>query len=36
VWAASGVSYSELIDRLIELARRRQADQARNRTRYER
>jgi len=35
LWAASGVAYRELIDRLIQLACERHADQARNRTRYE-
>lgn len=34
MWAASGVSYSELIDRLIELALERHRDKARNRTSY--
>jgi D-alanine-D-alanine ligase len=35
LWAASGISYPQLIDRLIQLALERYADQARNRTRYE-
>ncbi|MEA2641143.1 MAG: D-alanine-D-alanine ligase [Chloroflexota bacterium] len=34
LWAASGVPYSQLIDRLIELAVERHADESRNRTRY--
>jgi len=34
LWAASGVQYAELIDRLIQLAIERHADMARNRTRY--
>jgi len=34
LWAASGVSYPQLIDRLIQLAFERHADNARNRTRY--
>jgi len=34
LWAASGVPYPELIDRLVELALQRHADQGRNRTRY--
>ena len=34
LWAASGLSYPELIDRLVALAIERHADQARNRTRY--
>jgi D-alanine-D-alanine ligase len=34
LWAASGVPYPELIHRLIQLARERHRDQARNRTRY--
>jgi D-alanine-D-alanine ligase len=36
LWAASGVEYAELIDRLIALALERHEDQARNRTEYER
>jgi D-alanine-D-alanine ligase len=36
LWAASGVPYPELIDRLIALALERHEDQARNRTEYER
>lgn len=35
LWGASGLSYPCLIDRLIQLALERHADQARNRTRYE-
>ena len=35
LWAASGVPYAELIDRLIQLALQRHDDQARNRTHYE-
>jgi D-alanine-D-alanine ligase len=35
LWAASGVGYPDLIDRLIALALQRHADQARNRTRYD-
>ncbi|MPZ13629.1 MAG: D-alanine--D-alanine ligase [Chloroflexi bacterium] len=35
LWAASGVPYPELIDRLIHLALERHADQERNRTRYD-
>jgi len=34
LWAASGVPYPELIDRLIQLALERHADRSRNRTRY--
>jgi D-alanine-D-alanine ligase len=34
LWAASGVPYTELIDRLIQLAFERHADNARNRTRF--
>ncbi len=34
LWAASGVPYSELVDRLIALAVDRYQDQGRNRTRY--
>jgi len=32
LWQASGIPYSELLDRLIELAIERHADQQRNRT----
>jgi D-alanine-D-alanine ligase len=35
LWEASGVSYSELIDRLIQLAIERHADRARNLTSYQ-
>jgi D-alanine-D-alanine ligase len=35
LWAASGVPYPELIDRLIQLAIERHEDEARNRTHYE-
>lgn len=35
LWAASGVPYSELVDRLIQLAIQRHDDEARNRTHYE-
>jgi D-alanine-D-alanine ligase len=35
LWGASGVPYPELIDRLIQLAIQRHADEARNRTHYE-
>ena len=35
LWQASGVSYAELVDRLIELALDRHADRARNRTRFD-
>lgn len=35
LWAASGLPYPRLIDRLIELALERHADESRNRTRYE-
>ncbi|MBI4214140.1 MAG: D-alanine--D-alanine ligase [Chloroflexi bacterium] len=34
LWAASGVTYPELIDRLITLAIERHTDQSRNRTRF--
>ncbi len=34
LWEASGISYPELIDRLIELALERHADKSRNRTTY--
>jgi D-alanine-D-alanine ligase len=34
LWAASGMAYPALIDRLIQLAFERHADNARNRTRY--
>ncbi len=34
LWEASGVGYSELLDRLIELALERHADKNRSRTRY--
>lgn len=34
LWAASGISYSDLIDRLIELALERHRDKARNLTSY--
>jgi len=34
MWEASGISYSELIDRLIELALERQADNSRSETSY--
>jgi D-alanine-D-alanine ligase len=34
LWEATGVSYSELLDRLIELALERHADKNRSRTRY--
>ena len=36
LWEASGISYSELIDRLIDLALERHADKHRSITRYER
>jgi D-alanine-D-alanine ligase len=36
LWAASGVPYGELIDRLIALALARHEDESRNRTEYER
>lgn len=36
LWAASGISYAELIDRLIELALERHADRARSATSYQR
>ncbi|MFQ5874876.1 MAG: D-alanine--D-alanine ligase family protein, partial [Dehalococcoidia bacterium] len=35
LWEASGISYSELIDRLIELALERHADKSRSRTSYD-
>jgi D-alanine-D-alanine ligase len=35
LWAATGVSYADLIDRLIQLAIERHDDEARNRTHYE-
>jgi D-alanine-D-alanine ligase len=35
LWAASGVAYPQLIDRLIDLALERHRDEARNRTRYD-
>ncbi|MBI5829060.1 MAG: D-alanine--D-alanine ligase A, partial [Chloroflexi bacterium] len=35
LWAASGVGYSELIDRLIELALERQAEKERTERVYE-
>ncbi|HXG93344.1 MAG TPA: D-alanine--D-alanine ligase [Blastocatellia bacterium] len=35
MWGASGISYSELIDRLIELALERHADKSRNLTSYQ-
>lgn len=35
MWQASGISYSELIDRLIELAFERHSDRARNLTSYQ-
>ncbi|OQA46680.1 MAG: D-alanine--D-alanine ligase [Chloroflexi bacterium ADurb.Bin325] len=35
LWEASGVSYAELVDRLIELALERHADKERSLTRYE-
>jgi D-alanine-D-alanine ligase len=35
LWEASGISYSELIDRLIELAIERHADKSRNLTSYQ-
>jgi len=34
LWEASGISYSELIDRLIELALERHADNASSETSY--
>jgi D-alanine-D-alanine ligase len=34
LWEASGVSYPQLLDRLIELAIERHADQQRTRTSY--
>jgi D-alanine-D-alanine ligase len=36
LWEASGISYSELIDRLIQLALERHADRQRSRTNYQR
>ncbi|HZY41263.1 MAG TPA: D-alanine--D-alanine ligase A, partial [Anaerolineae bacterium] len=36
LWEASGLSYSELIDRLIQLALERHADKQRSRTNYQR
>jgi D-alanine-D-alanine ligase len=35
MWEASGISYSELIDRLIELALERHRDKSRNLTSYQ-
>ena len=35
LWAATGVSYAQLIDHLIQLAIERHEDEARNRTHYE-
>ena len=35
LWEASGISYSELVDRLIELAIERHREKARNKTSYE-
>jgi D-alanine-D-alanine ligase len=35
LWEASGISYTELIDRLIELALERHADKRRSATTYE-
>jgi D-alanine-D-alanine ligase len=35
LWAASGVSYPELVERLIDLAMERHADQARSQTTYD-
>lgn len=35
LWAASGIPYSELIDRLIQLALERHRDKSRNRTSYQ-
>ncbi len=35
LWEASGISYAQLVDRLIELALERHADKARSLTRYE-
>ena len=35
LWEAAGLSYSELIDRLVELALERQADKDQNVTRFE-
>jgi D-alanine-D-alanine ligase len=35
LWAASGISYPELIDRLIQLALERYADKRRNKTTFE-
>ena len=34
LWEASGITYSELIDRLIDLALERHADKNRSRTSY--
>ena len=34
LWAATGISYTRLLDRLIELAVERFEDQDRNETRY--
>jgi len=34
LWEASGIPYSELIDRLIELALKRHADKSQTRTMY--
>jgi D-alanine-D-alanine ligase len=34
LWEASGISYAELIDRLIDLALERHADKNRSLTRY--
>jgi D-alanine-D-alanine ligase len=36
LWEASGIGYSELIDRLIQLALERHADKQRSRTNYQR
>jgi D-alanine-D-alanine ligase len=35
LWEASGISFSELVDRLIELALERHRDKSRNLTSYE-
>jgi D-alanine-D-alanine ligase len=35
LWEASGISYSELIDRLIQLALERHADKSRSATEYQ-
>jgi D-alanine-D-alanine ligase len=35
LWEASGISYTELIDRLIQLALERHADKKRSATSYE-